>query len=125
MQAHLDLYGGGSGETPPCALAVGESLLQQEVAALCLVHLELFSCPQWSCCGARGPNDWNLNIYFNCTDLNPSRERCGVPFSCCVRDPAVSRGPCGEEAQPEISDLACFGNSVWGALRYEVPLQEG
>lgn len=45
---------------------------------------------QWSCCGARGPNDWNLNIYFNCTDLNPSRERCGVPFSCCVRDPAVS-----------------------------------
>lgn len=46
--------------------------------------------PQWSCCGARGPNDWNLNIYFNCTDLNPSRERCGVPFSCCVRDPAVS-----------------------------------
>lgn len=23
-------------------------------------------------------------------DLNPSRERCGVPFSCCVRDPAVS-----------------------------------
>lgn len=47
---------------------------------------------QWSCCGARGPNDWNLNIYFNCTDLNPSRERCGVPFSCCVRDPAVRRG---------------------------------
>ncbi|XP_034634740.1 tetraspanin-17 [Trachemys scripta elegans] len=36
----------------------------------------------WSCCGAHGPNDWNLNIYFNCTDLNPSRERCGVPVSC-------------------------------------------
>ena len=52
--------------------------------------------PQWSCCGARGPNDWNLNIYFNCTDLNPSRERCGVPFSCCVRDPAVSGAGGGE-----------------------------
>lgn len=45
---------------------------------------------QWSCCGAHGPDDWNLNIYFNCTDLNPSRERCGVPFSCCHKDPAVS-----------------------------------
>lgn len=52
---------------------------------------------QWSCCGARGPNDWNLNIYFNCTDLNPSRERCGVPFSCCVRDPAVSGAAHGVE----------------------------
>lgn len=46
---------------------------------------------QWSCCGAHGPDDWNLNMYFNCTNSNPSRERCGVPFSCCVKDPAVSR----------------------------------
>ena len=53
-----------------------------------LVLLLLLS--QWSCCGAHGPDDWNLNIYFNCTELNPSRERCGVPFSCCVKDPAVS-----------------------------------
>lgn len=53
---------------------------------LCLLLL----LSQWSCCGAHGPDDWNLNIYFNCTDLNPSRERCGVPFSCCVKDPAVS-----------------------------------
>ncbi|KAF6083406.1 tetraspanin 17 [Phyllostomus discolor] len=53
-----------------------------------LQNLIDFAQEYWSCCGARGPNDWNLNIYFNCTDLNPSRERCGVPFSCCVRDPA-------------------------------------
>lgn len=45
--------------------------------------------PQWECCGAFGADDWNLNIYFNCTDGNPSRERCGVPFSCCTKDPAV------------------------------------
>uniref|UniRef100_A0A671ETG4 Tetraspanin 17 n=1 Tax=Rhinolophus ferrumequinum TaxID=59479 RepID=A0A671ETG4_RHIFE len=55
-----------------------------------LQNLIDFAQEYWSCCGARGPNDWNLNIYFNCTDLNPSRERCGVPFSCCVRDPSVS-----------------------------------
>ncbi|XP_013381926.1 tetraspanin-17 [Lingula anatina] len=33
------------------------------------------------CCGASGPNDWNLNPYFNCS--SPSAEECGVPFSCC------------------------------------------
>ncbi|XP_045386580.1 tetraspanin-17 isoform X3 [Lemur catta] len=58
-----------------------------------LQNLIDFAQEYWSCCGARGPNDWNLNIYFNCTDLNPSRERCGVPFSCCVRDPAMSSTP--------------------------------
>lgn len=41
------------------------------------------------CCGAKDPNDWNLNVYFNCSDSNLSRERCGVPFSCCISDPAV------------------------------------
>lgn len=46
---------------------------------------------QWECCGAFGPEDWNLNIYFNCTDTNLSREKCGVPFSCCTKDPAVSK----------------------------------
>lgn len=45
---------------------------------------------KWECCGAFGADDWNLNIYFNCTDSNPSREKCGVPFSCCTKDPAVS-----------------------------------
>lgn len=51
---------------------------------------------KWECCGAFGADDWNLNIYFNCTDSNPSREKCGVPFSCCTKDPAVSpntKGP--------------------------------
>ncbi|XP_067103556.1 tetraspanin-17 isoform X2 [Osmerus mordax] len=53
-----------------------------------LQNLIDFAQEYWSCCGAHGPNDWNLNIYFNCTELNPSRERCGVPFSCCLKDPA-------------------------------------
>ncbi|KAK2150146.1 hypothetical protein LSH36_421g02018 [Paralvinella palmiformis] len=33
------------------------------------------------CCGVQDYNDWNKNIYFNCS--SPSRERCGVPYSCC------------------------------------------
>ncbi|XP_046324034.1 tetraspanin-17 isoform X1 [Marmota monax] len=69
-----------------------------------LQNLIDFAQEYWSCCGARGPNDWNLNIYFNCTDLNPSRERCGVPFSCCVRDPAedVLNTQCGYDVRLKV-----------------------
>jgi len=43
------------------------------------------------CCGGDGPNDWQANIYFNCTskvlvngiEYRPV-ESCGVPFSCCI-----------------------------------------
>lgn len=42
------------------------------------------------CCGAQGPNDWEQNQYFSCNPSNPSIEKCGVPFSCCVPDPADS-----------------------------------
>ncbi|EDV21544.1 expressed hypothetical protein [Trichoplax adhaerens] len=38
---------------------------------------------QFRCCGVVGYKDWDANIYFNCTKSNPSREACGVPFSCC------------------------------------------
>ncbi|XP_037595482.1 tetraspanin-17-like [Cebus imitator] len=62
-----------------------------------LQNLIDFAQEYWSCYRAPGPNDWNLNIYFNFTDLNPSWEHCGVPFSCCVRDPAedVLNTQCG------------------------------
>ncbi|XP_013867468.1 tetraspanin-14 [Austrofundulus limnaeus] len=42
------------------------------------------------CCGAQEPDDWNLNVYFRCNETHRSRERCGVPFSCCISDPAES-----------------------------------
>lgn len=32
-----------------------------------------------------------MNVYFSCDDDNRSREKCGVPFSCCIQDPAVSQ----------------------------------
>ncbi|KAJ8264709.1 hypothetical protein GJAV_G00152850 [Gymnothorax javanicus] len=58
------------------------------------------------CCGASDPNDWDLNVYFNCTTLNPSRERCGVPFSCCVSDPAdnVLNTQCGYDVRGKKGD---------------------
>uniref|UniRef100_A0A4W6E808 Tetraspanin n=1 Tax=Lates calcarifer TaxID=8187 RepID=A0A4W6E808_LATCA len=40
------------------------------------------------CCGAQEPSDWDLNVYFSCNETHRSRERCGVPFSCCISDPA-------------------------------------
>ncbi|TKS68230.1 Tetraspanin-5 [Collichthys lucidus] len=70
-----------------------------------LQNLIDFTQEYWECCGAFGADDWNLNIYFNCTDSNPSREKCGVPFSCCTKDPAedVINTQCGYDirAKPD------------------------
>uniref|UniRef100_A0A8K9Y6R6 Tetraspanin 5a n=1 Tax=Oncorhynchus mykiss TaxID=8022 RepID=A0A8K9Y6R6_ONCMY len=66
-----------------------------------LQNLIDFTQEYWECCGAFGADDWNLNIYFNCTDTNPSREKCGVPFSCCTKDPAedVINTQCGYDVR--------------------------
>lgn len=39
---------------------------------------------QFACCGGVAYTDWSNNMYFNCSIQNPSRERCSVPFSCCI-----------------------------------------
>ena len=44
----------------------------------------------FECCGigSEGYREWSQNAYFNCTakrEDNPSVERCGVPFSCCLK----------------------------------------
>uniref|UniRef100_A0A8C2Q389 Tetraspanin n=1 Tax=Cyprinus carpio TaxID=7962 RepID=A0A8C2Q389_CYPCA len=66
-----------------------------------LQNLIDFTQEYWECCGAFGADDWNLNVYFNCTDSNPSREKCGVPFSCCTKDPAedVINTQCGYDVR--------------------------
>ncbi|PWA23672.1 hypothetical protein CCH79_00005936, partial [Gambusia affinis] len=69
-----------------------------------LQNLIDFTQEYWMCCGAHGPDDWNQNIYFNCTDRNPSRERCGVPFSCCIKDPAedIINTQCGYDIRLQV-----------------------
>lgn len=74
-----------------------------------LQNLIDFTQEYWQCCGAFGADDWNLNIYFNCTDSNASRERCGVPFSCCTKDPAedVINTQCGYDARQKPVSGTC------------------
>uniref|UniRef100_S4RW91 Tetraspanin n=1 Tax=Petromyzon marinus TaxID=7757 RepID=S4RW91_PETMA len=66
-----------------------------------LQNLIDFAQDYWQCCGAHGPLDWDENIYFNCSIKNRSREKCGVPFSCCVKDPAedVVNTQCGYDVR--------------------------
>ncbi|CAH1783679.1 unnamed protein product [Owenia fusiformis] len=54
---------------------------------------------EFHCCGFsnddRGYKDWDQNLYFNCSESNPSRERCGVPYSCCVPTGNMINVMCG------------------------------
>ncbi|MGH0149430.1 UNVERIFIED_CONTAM: hypothetical protein FKN15_033418 [Acipenser sinensis] len=56
---------------------------------------------EFSCCGGISYKDWSQNMYFNCTPDNPSRERCSVPYSCCLHpeDEAVINTMCGQGMQ--------------------------
>ncbi|XP_028408422.1 tetraspanin-5-like [Dendronephthya gigantea] len=38
----------------------------------------------FECCGVNDFNDWDDNIYFNCSQK--TTEACGVPSSCCIKD---------------------------------------
>uniref|UniRef100_A0A3B5LCI7 Tetraspanin-33 n=1 Tax=Xiphophorus couchianus TaxID=32473 RepID=A0A3B5LCI7_9TELE len=38
---------------------------------------------EFKCCGWNNYTDWSWNLYFNCSEENPSSERCAVPYSCC------------------------------------------
>ncbi|KAL7985883.1 hypothetical protein Chor_011049 [Crotalus horridus] len=90
-----------------------------------LQNLIDFAQEYWSCCGAHGPNDWNLNIYFNCTDSNPSRERCGVPFSCCVKDPAedVLNTQCGYDVRLKLVRVTFVRWGICSAKNKELEQQ--
>ncbi|NWZ72104.1 TSN33 protein, partial [Acrocephalus arundinaceus] len=66
-----------------------------------LQNLIDFGQKEFSCCGGVSYKDWSQNMYFNCTATNPSRERCSVPFSCCLHDTtqAVINTMCGHGMQ--------------------------
>ncbi|RXN17714.1 tetraspanin-33 isoform X1 [Labeo rohita] len=56
---------------------------------------------QFNCCGGISYMDWSQNMYFNCSDENPSTERCSVPFSCCLisKEETVINTMCGHGVQ--------------------------
>lgn len=56
--------------------------------------------PQFKCCGWNNYRDWSWNLYFNCTQENPSYERCAVPHSCCIPIPG--------EVWEVFSSSSCF-----------------
>ncbi|XP_077450099.1 tetraspanin-33 [Stigmatopora argus] len=67
-----------------------------------LQNLIDFGQKEFDCCGAVTFTDWSMNVYFNCSDENPSRERCSVPFSCCVvtkQKGVVANTMCGQGIQ--------------------------
>nr|XP_020508878.1 tetraspanin-33 isoform X2 [Labrus bergylta] len=66
-----------------------------------LQNLIDFGQKEFDCCGAVTYTDWSKNMYFNCKTDNPSRERCSVPFSCCIlsEDKLVINTMCGMGVQ--------------------------
>ncbi|KAJ8374791.1 hypothetical protein SKAU_G00053710 [Synaphobranchus kaupii] len=82
---------------------------------------------KFQCCGVDSYKDWSNNVYFNCSEKNPSLERCGVPFSCCIwhRNESVLNTMCGyevhslEEASAEkiIYTTGCLETIVWWGKR--------
>ncbi|XP_026219961.1 tetraspanin-33 [Anabas testudineus] len=68
---------------------------------------------EFGCCGGVTYTDWSQNVYFNCSMNNPSRERCSVPFSCCIifEDKMVINTMCGQGMQD--LDYAEAGNHIY------------
>ncbi|XP_068587471.1 tetraspanin-33 [Cebidichthys violaceus] len=66
-----------------------------------LQNLIDFGQKEFGCCGGVTYTDWSKNMYFNCKLDNPSRERCSVPFSCCIlpKDKEVINTMCGQSMQ--------------------------
>ncbi|XP_068443167.1 tetraspanin-33 [Clinocottus analis] len=67
-----------------------------------LQNLIDFGQKEFGCCGGVTYTDWSKNMYFDCKQDNPSRERCSVPFSCCIfpkDELLVINTMCGQDMQ--------------------------
>ncbi|XP_064485424.1 tetraspanin-33-like [Ornithodoros turicata] len=90
----------------------------------------------FKCCGLSQDSyqDWNHNPYFKCNEENPSRERCGVPYSCCRQNTsnAVPNFLCGakvlgvpeQEAWKTVYTRNC-ADAVYTYIRAHAPIVIG
>uniref|UniRef100_A0A3Q2R0X0 Tetraspanin n=1 Tax=Fundulus heteroclitus TaxID=8078 RepID=A0A3Q2R0X0_FUNHE len=73
---------------------------------------------KFKCCGVDDYKDWSNNVYFECSENNPSLEACGVPFSCCrhQENQTVLNTMCGYGMQEEREDSANKHIFTFGCL---------
>ncbi|XP_012728413.2 tetraspanin-33 [Fundulus heteroclitus] len=73
---------------------------------------------KFKCCGVDDYKDWSNNVYFECSENNPSLEACGVPFSCCrhQENQTVLNTMCGYGMQEEQEDSANKHIFTFGCL---------
>uniref|UniRef100_A0A3Q3WW30 Tetraspanin n=1 Tax=Mola mola TaxID=94237 RepID=A0A3Q3WW30_MOLML len=77
---------------------------------------------KFQCCGVERYTDWSHNVYFECSDSNPSLEACGVPFSCCIhlQNQTVLNTMCGygmqqldgPSARQDVFTIGCLEKIV-------------
>ncbi|KAM4628574.1 tetraspanin-33 [Polymixia lowei] len=78
---------------------------------------------KFQCCGVQTYRDWSHNVYFECSESNPSLEACGVPFSCCTtsHNQTVLNTMCGygmqemrqSSAGEDIFTVGCLEKIIW------------
>ncbi|VDK46351.1 unnamed protein product [Anisakis simplex] len=70
---------------------------------------------QLECCGvssiSQGYRDWQLSEQFNCSEMNPYPEKCGVPFSCCRRSVVSEAAGSSNPLLPAMRSFECWQNA--------------
>lgn len=73
------------------------------------------------CCGAESYQDWQQNLYFNCS--SPGVQACSLPASCCINlqeDGAVVNTQCGLGAlhlDPNAAGQVVYLQGCWPVLQ--------
>ncbi|XP_051039084.1 tetraspanin-10 [Phodopus roborovskii] len=73
------------------------------------------------CCGAVSYQDWQQNLYFNCS--SPGVQACGLPASCCINpqeEGALVNTQCGSgvlHLDPDAAGQVVYLQGCWPVLR--------